>query len=493
MRTLLLLFLIQATSCDLTSQNLIVNGSFEEWEKGKPTNVEILSGSPDFYKRRHRVHPAPLWDDSIKTHFAKRGSDGISYAGINASIAGMEAFVMKLQDSLEANNQYKISLYAKRLEIGSYKPFDKVAYILTPQNPNLSFENNPDLEIVIPDKFKRRFNYVDTLRRESDKGIWMKLKDNYVATGGEKFLLVHTPVPNHIDDVYYVLYDDISITKERAQLFTVFFESNSYSIDTDDLAALSLWLEEFNETEIEHIIISGYADKKGNSSSNKILSQNRIAAVKTMIDSSFPEVHVLALAYGEDVSQEAGDDSKYRKAHIEIILRESITEMNTIDSLEIQQLSAAYTLDQRQRNPAYEDLYTDVDMHRHDSTNQILLTRLFDQYGYLGVSLLSEEMMDHMGILVLHQDVDFQVKILPLIEEAADNGECSPYIFAYLIDKIKVAKKEPQFFGSQMYFSEEEQVFKPYPISRPEEVDIRRKEYGLNKLKDYIDSFNSEK
>ena len=259
------------------------------------------------------------------------------------------------------------------------------------------------------------------------------------------------------------------------------------------MAALSLWLEEFNETEIEHIIISGYADKKGNSSSNKILSQNRIAAVKTMIDSSFPEVHVLALAYGEDISQEAGDDSKYRKAHIEIILRESITEMNTIDSLEIQQLSAAYTLDQRQRNPAYEDLYTDVDMHRHDSTNQILLTRLFDQYGYLGVSLLCEEMMDHMGILVLHQDVDFQVKILPLIEEAADNGECSPYIFAYLIDKIKVAKKEPQFFGSQMYFSEEEQVFKPYPISRPEEVDIRRKEYGLNKLKDYIDSFNSEK
>ena len=95
--------------------------------------------------------------------------------------------------------------------------------------------------------------------------------------------------------------------------------------------------------------------------------------------------------------------------------------------------------------------------------------------------------------MTLHQDLAFQLKHLSKIEVAADNNECSPYLFAYLLDKIKVAQKEPQIFGSQLYYSEKENLFKLYPISKEQNVNKRRKEYGLGKIEDYVKSFNDNK
>ena len=102
-------------------------------------------------------------------------------------------------------------------------------------------------------------------------------------------------------------------------------------------------------------------------------------------------------------------------------------------------------------------------------------------------------MQDDLAWLLLHQNLEMKLKYLSLVEEAVSSNECSPTMFAYLYDKIKVAQKQPQLFGTQLYFSDEEDSFKLYPITLKEKVDERRKEYGLGKLKDYVDSFNSRK
>jgi hypothetical protein len=87
--------------------------------------------------------------------------------------------------------------------------------------------------------------------------------------------------------------------------------------------------------------------------------------------------------------------------------------------------------------------------------------------------------------LVQHADQDraFQKRCLKLLAEAVKKGEASPEHLAYLTDRVRVADKEKQVYGTQ--FHEVDGKMEPYPIEDEANVDGRRKEVGLPPLAEY--------
>jgi hypothetical protein len=90
---------------------------------------------------------------------------------------------------------------------------------------------------------------------------------------------------------------------------------------------------------------------------------------------------------------------------------------------------------------------------------------------------------DHAWILVQHADHDpaFQEHCLHLMRESS--GEALNRHIAYLEDRVRVNKGQPQLYGTQFYDSEA--GYGPREIEAPEKLDERRREMGLEPFEEY--------
>ena len=473
------------------SQNILKNGSFESWIEDQPMDLTIVTDSPDFYKRRTRIYPAPFWDDSIPKYFPQRGSDGISYLGLHSTIATVESVALKLESKLQKGTRYSISCSARRLELPSYRYFDSLAYSITDSIPiqlNRAERDRGGFSSVSTTEFRRRINISGFLSKTSSRKGWNELEDSFIAEGNERYLIVFPPLPTSSDSIYYLLYDNFVLEKSISLDFSTFYESSKSSLTLSQQSEIDSWLLQLPHGKVDSLVVKGYTDTVGEIKYNQSLSENRALTVADYINSKQQVLHINTYGLGE--SKLDLEERDKRKVIIRAYIKPLISQVEAIDASIFQRLDIAYTNDQKFRSINPDDEICNSEIARIDNENKHLLTELFDNYGYLGVSKLNSEMKDYMAIMTLHQDLEFQIKYLPIIEEASDYRECSPDMIAYLIDKVKVARKEKQIFGTQMFYSEKEKKFKPYPISQESKVNIRRKEYGLGKLENYIESFN---
>lgn len=74
---------------------------------------------------------------------------------------------------------------------------------------------------------------------------------------------------------------------------------------------------------------------------------------------------------------------------------------------------------------------------------------------------------------VVYRDV-----ALPYFEEAAKKQDIELKSLAFFIDKLRIAKKEKQLYGTQFYY--EGDKVKYYPVEKPEGLEERRKQMGLD-------------
>jgi hypothetical protein len=120
-----------------------------------------------------------------------------------------------------------------------------------------------------------------------------------------------------------------------------------------------------------------------------------------------------------------------------------------------------------------------------DARNTAWMKGVVDKHGWPGKSLVGADGAQKAWLLVQHADKDpeFQKRCLKLLAEAAKKGEASPEHLAYLTDRVRVADKEKQVYGTQ--FHEVEGKMEPYPIEEEANVDKRRKEVGLPPLAEY--------
>ncbi|MGA2254856.1 MAG: DUF6624 domain-containing protein [Thermoguttaceae bacterium] len=123
-----------------------------------------------------------------------------------------------------------------------------------------------------------------------------------------------------------------------------------------------------------------------------------------------------------------------------------------------------------------------------DRQNTMWLKKIVEQYGWPGKSLVGEDGAHSAWLLIQHadQDVPFQKRSLELLKAAVKQGEASPRDFAYLTDRVRIAEKKKQLYGTQFIIVEGK--FKPHPIEDEENVDDRRKGIGLEPLADYLKS-----
>ena len=124
-------------------------------------------------------------------------------------------------------------------------------------------------------------------------------------------------------------------------------------------------------------------------------------------------------------------------------------------------------------------------MQEIDARNTAWMKEVVDKHGWPGKSLVGTDGAQKAWLLVQHADQDraFQKRCLPLLAGAVKKGEASPEHLAYLTDRVKVADKEKQVYGTQ--FHEVDGKMEPYPIEDEANVDKRRKDVGLQALAEY--------
>src|SRR5262249_35173138 len=80
-------------------------------------------------------------------------------------------------------------------------------------------------------------------------------------------------------------------------------------------------------------------------------------------------------------------------------------------------------------------------------------------------------------------DPTFQKRCLGLLALAVKQKDASPKHLAYLTDRVRVAEKAKQVYGTQ--FRQVNGKLEPCPIEDEANVDKRRKEVGLPSMAEY--------
>jgi hypothetical protein len=124
-------------------------------------------------------------------------------------------------------------------------------------------------------------------------------------------------------------------------------------------------------------------------------------------------------------------------------------------------------------------------MQEIDARNTAWLKEVVSKHGWPGKLLVGKDGSQKAWLLVQHadQDPEFQKRCLKLLAEAVKKGEASPENLAYLTDRVRVADKEKQVYGTQ--FHEVDGRMEPHPIEDEANVDKRRKEVSLPPLAEY--------
>jgi hypothetical protein len=127
------------------------------------------------------------------------------------------------------------------------------------------------------------------------------------------------------------------------------------------------------------------------------------------------------------------------------------------------------------------------ELRRLAEQNAVWLERVIDQHGWPDRELVGEDGAHAAWFLVQHADCrpDFQRRCLELLELAVEAGKADSRDLALLTDRVRVNAAERQLFGTHWHFDGND--WQPMtPISRPDTVDERRRDMGLDSLEDNL-------
>jgi hypothetical protein len=126
-----------------------------------------------------------------------------------------------------------------------------------------------------------------------------------------------------------------------------------------------------------------------------------------------------------------------------------------------------------------------------DQKNRARLKQVVDKHGWPGKSVVGKDGAHAAWLLVQHADGDlaFQKRCLSLMQ-AATKGDVEPQDIAYLTDRILVAQRKKQRYGTQL--QQRGGRFTPQPIEDEGNVDKRRAKVGLPPLAEYLTAAQAE-
>jgi hypothetical protein len=110
---------------------------------------------------------------------------------------------------------------------------------------------------------------------------------------------------------------------------------------------------------------------------------------------------------------------------------------------------------------------------------------ILEEHGWPGRSLVGSDGAAAAWLILQHAILDpaLMRRALPLVQRAADAGECHPAHAALLIDRIRTFEGRPQVYGTQFDWDASGEL-SPLPIEDAGGVDARRRRVGLGPLEE---------
>jgi hypothetical protein len=152
------------------------------------------------------------------------------------------------------------------------------------------------------------------------------------------------------------------------------------------------------------------------------------------------------------------------------------------------ELSAIYDRDQKTRTRGDSVEF----MSYIDSCNLVQVERLIGKYGWMGKSMAGARGNTALFLVIQHAGLATQEKYLPLLQQSVAEGESRPADLALLTDRVLMRKGEKQLYGSQIVFNKSTGAQEIYPVEDEKNVDVRRKQMGLEPMKSYAKHFGIE-
>ena len=138
------------------------------------------------------------------------------------------------------------------------------------------------------------------------------------------------------------------------------------------------------------------------------------------------------------------------------------------------------------------DAYSPVMREVHERNNA-RMREIIAAHGWPGRSLVGEEACEAAWLVVQHAalDAELQGACLPLLERAVATNDAPAWQHAYLFDRVRQARGEPQVYGTQYVWGAGGKSV-PWEIEDPEGVDERRRAIGLSTLEENTKRIHAE-
>ena len=130
---------------------------------------------------------------------------------------------------------------------------------------------------------------------------------------------------------------------------------------------------------------------------------------------------------------------------------------------------------ERPANPTREYISA---MMAIDRANSARMRQIITVHGWPGKSAVGEDGSYAAWLLVQHAPDDLQEQALVLLEDAVRRGDASPANLAYLTDRVRVHRGEPQLYGTQYQYTPDAGLVL-HEVADPERLDERRASVGL--------------
>jgi uncharacterized protein (DUF952 family) len=122
----------------------------------------------------------------------------------------------------------------------------------------------------------------------------------------------------------------------------------------------------------------------------------------------------------------------------------------------------------------------DPEMETVHRRNAARLRGIIAEHGWPGRTLVGDDGAAAAWMVAQHAigEPDFQRRVLPLLQQAADRGEIPAWQPAYLVDRIRMFEGWPQLYGTQMAPDMDGRMA-VWPIAQIAALDDRRRRVGL--------------
>jgi hypothetical protein len=113
-----------------------------------------------------------------------------------------------------------------------------------------------------------------------------------------------------------------------------------------------------------------------------------------------------------------------------------------------------------------------------DAANTARMRQALATHGWPGHAMVGEDGFHAAWLLVQHAPTDLQEQALELLGNAVRRGDASPANLAYLTDRARMHRGEPQLYGTQ-FRATDDSPLELWQVEDPELLDERRASVGL--------------